>query len=168
MTLDSLKENLESLWDNVAEGWRHLRVRAASALTRFSPGGNTNLPQGADVDDDQYRPGHAWAMVGGDVYEDSDRLVVRLELPGMSKEDINIEVTDDALVLSGEKRFERESSEGRWRVVQCAYGSFRRVVPLPTPVKSDAACASYKNGVLRVDLPKLSPGKPKGTVIRVD
>ena len=107
-------------------------------------------------------------MLGGDLFEDKDRLVVRLETPGMSKEDINIEIHDDALVISGEKRFERENSQGRWRVMQCAYGSFRRVVPLPTAVKTDEARASYKNGILRVELPKATPGKPRGVTIKVE
>ena len=80
----------------------------------------------------------------------------------------DIEVNENALVISGEKRFEGESSQGRWRVMQCAYGSFRRVVPLPEAVNADAAIASYKNGVLRVELPKTKPGKPKGITIKVE
>lgn len=167
MKLENVKENFSSFWDNIAEGWRHLWESAGSALTSFKPGANTNLPAAADVDDDLYLPGRGWAMLGGDLFEDKDRLVVRLETPGMSKEDINIEIHDDALVISGEKRFERENSQGRWRVMQCAYGSFRRVVPLPTAVKTDEARASYKNGVLRVELPKAMPGKPKGVTIKV-
>ncbi len=167
MKLDDLKESFGSLWENIAEGWRHLSSSAASALTSFKPGEKTNLPAAADVDDDFFLPGRGWAMLNGEVFEDENRLVVRLEVPGMSKEDIGIEVRDDALVMSGEKRFERESSQGRWRVMQCAYGSFRRVVPLPVPVKADKARASYRNGVLRVELPKAEPGKPRKVTIKV-
>jgi HSP20 family protein len=101
------------------------------------------------------------------VFEDDKRLVVRLEAPGMAKSDFDIQVQDGALVVRGEKRFERESTEGRWRVLQCAYGSFLRTVPLPTPVKGDQARASYRNGVLRVELPKLEPGPPQVTKISV-
>lgn len=168
MKLESLKENFGSLWDNLAEGWRHLRSSAAGALTVFKPGEKTNLPNSADVDDDFFLPSQGWAMLNGEVFEDENRLVVRLEVPGMSKEDIDIEVRDDALIMSGEKRFENESSQGRWRVMQCAYGSFRRVVPLPTPVKVDETHAFYKNGVLRVDLPKATPGKPRQVTIKVN
>jgi len=107
-------------------------------------------------------------MLGGDVFEDDDRLVVRLEVPGLEKEDLNIEIQDDALVVSGEKRFEHQATEGRWRVVQCAYGNFRRVVPLPVAVKADEARARYKNGVLRVELPKVVTGKRKPTPISVE
>ena len=106
-------------------------------------------------------------MSGGDVFEDEQRLVVRLEVPGMDKDDIHIDVVNDALIISGEKRFERESQEGRWRTMQCAYGSFRRAVPLPVAVKAEGAVASYKNGVLRVEIPKAEPGKPKVISIKV-
>lgn len=167
MKLDSLKESVGNLWDNMAEGWRHLTQSAAGALTRFKAGDKTDLPAVQDVDDAFYLPGSGWSMLGGNVFEDDKRLVVQVEVPGMEKEDINIEVRDDAMVISGEKRFERENTEGRWRVMQCAYGSFYRVVPLPVPVLADKSRATYKNGVLRVELPKTAPGKPKRLAIKV-
>lgn len=166
MKLDALKENLGSLWENMAEGWRHLRQSAAGALTRFNPGEKTNMPAPAEVDDGAYLPTMGWSMLGGDLFEDDERLVIRLEVPGMDKENLDIQIHDDSLVVTGEKRFERETSEGRWRVMQRAYGSFRRAVPLRVPVKAEQAQASYKDGVLRVELPKLKPGAPK--VVSID
>ena len=168
MKLESLRESVGSLLDNLADGWRHLTQSAAGALTRFRAGEKTELPESESVDDVSYLPPRGWAMLGGDVFEDETRLVVRLEVPGMEKQDMEIEVRDDALVVSGEKRFERESTEGRWRVMQCAYGSFQRVVPLPVRVLADQARASYTNGVLRVELPKATPGKPRPVTIPVD
>lgn len=168
MKLESLKESVGSLWDNVADGWRQMIQSAAGALTRFRAGDKTNLPARTEVDDTSWLPSTTWSMLGGDVFEDDRRLVVRLEVPGMEKEDLDIQVLDDALVVSGEKRFAREDSEGRWRVMQCAYGSFRRVVPLPVAVKAEEARASYRNGVLRVELPKVEPGSPRSISIRVD
>jgi HSP20 family protein len=94
--------------------------------------------------------------------------VVRLEVPGMDKNDLDIGVQDGALVVHGEKRFEQENTEGRYRVLQCAYGSFRRVVPLPVAVLADRAQATYRNGVLRVELPKAEHEMPRKTAIRVD
>lgn len=168
MKLDALKENVGSFFDNLAEGWRHLAQSAAGALTRFKAGEDTDMPAQSEIDDTSYLPARGWAMLGGEVFEDDSRLVVRVEVPGMDKADINVEVRDDALVVSGEKRFERESTEGRWRVMQCAYGSFRRVVPLPQPVLAEQAKATYKSGVLRVELPKARPGKPEARVIEVE
>lgn len=168
MKFDSLKEGVESFWDNLSEGWRHLTQSAAGALTRFKAGDNTELPAQTEVDDVSWLPSRAWAMLGGEVFEDAERLVVRLEVPGMEKQDMVIEVRGDALLVSGEKRFAQESTEGRWRVMQCAYGSFQRVVPLPEPVLADQARATYGNGVLRVELPKATPGRSSAKTIKVD
>ncbi|MFN7087521.1 MAG: Hsp20/alpha crystallin family protein [Burkholderiales bacterium] len=167
MKLDNLKESFGTLWGSVADGWRHLWQSAAGALTRFKPGEKTDLPAPAEVDDASYLPGRSWAMLGGDVFEDDKRLVVRLEIPGVQKENINIELLDDSLVVSGEKRFEREETQGRWRVMQCAYGSFRRVVPLPARVKAESARARYRNGVLRVEMLKATPSRPRAVTIKV-
>lgn len=168
MRLESLKERVDSLWDNLAEGWRHLGRSATGALTRFRAGEKTALPAQTEVDDATWLPTRGWAMLGGDVFEDGQRLVVRLEVPGMDKQDIDIQILDDVLLVSGEKRFEHERTVGRWRVMQCAYGNFRREVPLPVPVVADKACATYRNGVLRVELLKATPGKPKSITIRVN
>ena len=166
--LEGIKEGLNSLWGSVADGWQRMRQSAAGALTRFKPGEHADVPAKRQVDDDFYLPTHSWSMLGGDVFEDERRLVVRLEVPGMDKDEFDIEVLDDALVVSGEKRFERESSQGRYRMLQCAYGSFRRVVPLPVPVLADASKASYKAGVLKIELTKAKQGRPKVQTIKVN
>lgn len=168
MKLEQLKEGMHTLFANLAEGGRHLLESAAGALTRFKPGEKTQLPAPSEVDDASWLPSLGWAMLGGDVYEDDNQLVVRLEVPGMEKEDLDIQVSPDALIVSGEKRFQQEGTQGRWRVMQCAYGSFRRVVPLPVAVKAEAAHASYHNGVLKVKLPKLEPGRPGAVRIAID
>ena len=160
MNMESIKHGVESLWENLAEGWRHLTQSAADALTRFKAGEKTDLPAQAEVDDVSYLPTRGWAMLGGNMFEDDRRLVVQLELPGMDKRDMNVEVRDEVLTVSGEKHFERESTTGRYRMLQCAYGSFRRVVPLPVAVLADASKASYKDGVLRIELTKTEPGMP--------
>lgn len=168
MKLDNLKENVSSLWDSVAEGWRHLWHSARNALTRFRPSEKTQLPKAEEIDDRAFEPSFGWAMVGGEVFEDENRVVVRVELPGIDKNDIDIRVQDHDLVISGEKRFASESTSGCWHRIECAYGSFTRVIPLPAAVKSDEARASYQNGVLRIELPKLSPGLRKSRPIPIE
>lgn len=168
MKLDEIKQGLSSLLDSVTEGWQHLRRSASSALTGFRPGEQTNLPSRSDVDDVFYLPSTGWSMLGGDLFEDEQRLVVRLEIPGLEKNELNVEVQDDALVVQGEKRFEREATEGRYRTVQCAYGNFRRLVPLPVAVLADQAKATYKNGVLRVELPKAQIERPRKSIVKID
>lgn len=167
MKLPDLRQEMSHVWSTVADGWDRLRQSASGALTRFKPAEKSNLPVAGDVDDAAWLPGMAWAMLGGDVFEDERRVVVRLEAPGMSKSDFDLQVLDDRLVVRGEKRFEREDSRGRWHVLECAYGSFERVVPLPGPVLADQASARYRDGVLRVELPKATPGKPPVRQIQV-
>ncbi|QGU31643.1 Hsp20/alpha crystallin family protein [Thermochromatium tepidum] len=167
MKLGQLKQDVFGFLGQVAEGWRHLVQSASGALTRFRPSEHTQLPDKTEVDDASWLPSRGWAMLGGDLFEDEHKLVVRLEIPGLDKTDLNVEIGADTLVVSGEKRFEQEGTKGRWRVMQCAYGSFRRVVPLPLSVKPDEARATYKNGVLRVELPKAEPSQPKSVRIEV-
>jgi HSP20 family protein len=150
--LSGFRHGLEEAWQSVAEGWRHLRDRAAGALTRFRP---TSKPADTPPPPGELQlPASGWALLAGDVFEDDEQIVVRLEVPGMEKEDFDIEVRDDVLVVRGEKRYEREATEGRYRVRQCAYGSFHRSIPLPVPVVGEKTTASYRNGVLRIALPK--------------
>jgi len=160
MKLDDLRQGVGTWWDTVADGWERLRRSTADTLTRFRPGEKTALPAAADIDDRDYIAGSAWALLGGDVFEDERRVVVRLEAPGLEKSDFDLQVMGDTLVVRGEKRFERESSQGRWRVVQCAYGSFQRAIALPAAVKGEEARATYRNGVLRVELPKQREQRP--------
>jgi HSP20 family protein len=168
MKLQELRQGMGHMWSSVADGWERLRQSAAGALTRYKPGEKSNLPAAADVDDAAWLPGMGWAMLGGDVFEDDRRVVVRLEAPGMGRSDFDLQVLGDQLVVRGEKRFERENSDGRWHMLQCAYGSFQRAVPLPGPVVADEARASYRDGVLRVELPKARPGRLPARRIRVN
>lgn len=168
MALDNLKDQFGNFWNSLSEGWRHLWESAASALTRFVPGEKTNLPAEDRVDDDHFLRSRGWAMLSGELFEDDARLIVRLELPGMDKQDIDVEVRDGRLLVTGEKRFERESTEGRWRMMQCAYGSFRRSIELPCPVRGEEAHAAYKNGVLRIELPKQAVEPSRGHRVAIE
>jgi len=68
-----------------------------------------------------------------------------------------LQIVDDYLLVRGEKQMSRESSEGGYHISECAYGRFERAIPIPGEVDSDNVNASYKNGVLRVELPKSTP-----------
>lgn len=156
--LEELKQGLEEAWESVTEGWQRLRQQAAGALTRFKSAEHENLPDAGGADQSQ-RPGSQrlgrWAVLAGDVSEDANRVVVRLEVPGLNREDLRIEVRDDVLTVGGEKRFERELNEGHYRLLQCAYGTFTRQVQLPARIKAGGeAKATYRDGVLRVELEK--------------
>jgi len=88
------------------------------------------------------------------VEETGKEIVVRVEMPGMEKEDCRIAIEGNMLYLSGEKRFQRDDVGSTYHVMERAYGSFQRAIPLPRNVDTDKADASYKNGVLTIRMPK--------------
>jgi HSP20 family protein len=87
-----------------------------------------------------------------DIFERNGKLVVRADLPGMTKDDITVEVTDDAVVMDGERRYEHEENEKGIYRSERSYGRFHREIPLPEGVKTENATATFKNGVLEVTL----------------
>lgn len=160
---EQLKHGADHAWESLADGWRELIARASGALTRFRPGAT---PDRTDASDDDLPPPGGWSFMAADVFDDDEKLVVRIEAPGMRREDFNVELRGDVLNVWGEKRFERESTRGQYRVVQCAYGKFQRELPLPVSVKADKTRASYRDGVLRIELPKVESAKPRRVAIR--
>ena len=96
-----------------------------------------------------------WGLLVADVMEGDDEVVVKLEVPGMRAQDLDIQVVDDMLVVRGEKYAEQEDSHGRYHILECAYGGFERAIALPAQVDEAGARAKYTHGVLRVVLPKV-------------
>ena len=96
-----------------------------------------------------------------DVYDEKDSLLVKVELPGMKKEDIQINLQNGVLTVSGERKHEFEKKEGETFRSERYFGKFQRSVTLPTQVASDGIKASYKDGVLAIRLPKAEEAKPR-------
>ncbi len=100
-----------------------------------------------------------------DIEENDDSIVVRVELPGMNKEDIKVSLSGDTLTISGERKQESERKGKTYYRVERAYGKFQRTVTLPAEVEGDKAKASYKAGVLELVLPKSEKSKAKEITI---
>lgn len=96
-----------------------------------------------------------------DIFDTADAIVLRAELPGLTPEDIDIEIDDNVLTLKGERRFQEQVDEGRYYRLERAYGHFQRSVTLPQGVKADEISASFDNGVLSVRVPKADEVKPR-------
>lgn len=96
-----------------------------------------------------------------DIFDAADAIVLKAELPGLSADDIDIEVDDNVLTLRGERRFEETVEEGRYYRLERSYGSFQRSVTLPQGVKADQITAEFDNGVLTVRVPKADEVKPR-------
>jgi len=103
-----------------------------------------------------------------DVSETKNDLVVKAELPGIDPKDIDISLSDGHLTIRGEKRQEKEEKEEDYHFIERSYGSFTRSIQLPKQVKHDKINASYKNGILKVVLPKSEEAKTKEIKIRVE
>src|SRR5580658_6304396 len=95
-----------------------------------------------------------------DVYEEKDNFIVKAELPGMKKEDINVSLQDGDLIISGERKNETKSEGTEFYRAERYFGKFQRVVSLPAAVATSKVKAEYKDGVLTVTLPKAEEAKP--------
>jgi HSP20 family protein len=96
-----------------------------------------------------------------DLYEDKDKFVVKAELPGMKKEDIDLSLHDGSLSISGERKDQTEHRDAEVYRAERFFGRFQRTVTLPAPVAADKITAQYKDGILTVTLPKTEEAKPK-------
>ena len=103
-----------------------------------------------------------------DISENEDGIVVSAEVPGMKKEEISISIQNNVLILKGEKQKEEEKKEHNYHRIERAYGSFQRSFSLPATVDANKVKAAYKDGVLKIELPKKEEAKPKEISINVD
>jgi HSP20 family protein len=103
-----------------------------------------------------------------DLYEEKDEIVVKAELPGMDKNQIEVQISGSELILKGEKSKEEKVEEKNYYRCERSYGAFRRAVALPMDVQADKIKASFKNGILEVRLPKTEKAKAKEIKIKVE
>ena len=162
---EQLKQGADQAWESLSEGWCEISSRASGALTRFLPAPTSDAPERLEEDP---LPFGRWAFMGADVIDKDDKLIVRIEAPGMQREDFNVELHGDVLSVWGKKQFDNEVGGGRYRVIQCAYGSFRRDVSLPSGVKHDQTNATYRDGVLRIELTKSEEARSRRIAVRSD
>jgi HSP20 family protein len=102
-----------------------------------------------------------------DLVETDDHFVLKADLPGLDESDVNIEVEDNVLTVSGERKAEHEDNREGYVRVERAYGSFRRSLTLPEGVDAEAVTASFEKGVLQVSIPKPEQRKPRKVAIQV-
>lgn len=106
----------------------------------------------------------AW-LPAVDVSETDSEMVVRAELPGMTQDDIEVNLQDNVLTLKGEKKQEKKEEKENYHRVERSYGSFSRSFTLPAGVNQDEVKATFKDGVLEIAMPKTEEAKPKKIAI---
>lgn len=117
--------------------------------------------------DEQYGGSREESMTTGafvppvDIYEDEHGIQLKLEVPGINEQDLDIKVENNVLTVSGERKFEKEQKEENFHRIERRYGSFVRSFTLPNTVDTENITAEYTNGVLNVRLAKRAEAKPK-------
>lgn len=102
-----------------------------------------------------------------DVYQTDIDVVVKAEIPGITREDLNVYVDENSIRLSGQSKRDNEYKDEHVYRTERFYGSFSRTIPLPVEIKSDQAKAEYKDGILSITVPKVEPAKSKGKRIDI-
>ena len=103
-----------------------------------------------------------------DIYETESSYVLNAELPGLTKEEINIDINDNTLTLKGEKKFEEKVQKDSYVRVERSYGDFARSFILSDDVNTEGITANYKEGVLELTLPKKEEAKPKEIKVEIN
>lgn len=154
----------------MADRQSEIAARQNQQVTRRPTGGASPfrmLERFADEVDrmfDEFGLGRSWGKSGFaseslswtpriDVSQRNNELVVRADLPGMNKDDVKVDVSDDAITIQGERRREHEEERGGWYRSERSYGNFYRTIPLPDGAMTEQAKATFKDGVLEITLP---------------
>ncbi len=148
LKMNHLTNGLSRTWETLSQGWNHLINNAGNALTQFISSDDKEKADKVPASSPR------WGLMSADVYDDADKVIVKLEVPGLANEDFDINIVDNILTISGEKQFQQEKTEGNYRILECAYGRFSRSIPLEYEVDADAAKASYDRGILKIELHK--------------
>jgi HSP20 family protein len=96
-----------------------------------------------------------------DIFETEGEIIVKAELPGVDRKDIALNLENNVLTLKGERRFEKETKEENYHRIERAYGAFSRAFSIPTTVDEEKIRADYRDGILKIALPKKEQAKPK-------
>ncbi|HEY7163230.1 MAG TPA: Hsp20/alpha crystallin family protein [Candidatus Binatia bacterium] len=119
---------------------------------------------------DRWFRGEPMEMTGPavDLYEEKDEIVVKAELPGIEKDNVEVNLSDHHLTIKGEKKKEEEIKKENYYRSERSYGSFLRSLELPAEVQPDKVKANFKDGILEVRLPKTEEAKAKEIKVKVD
>jgi HSP20 family protein len=97
--------------------------------------------------------GHAMWLPQIEIFERGGQFIVRADLPGLTKEDVKVDITDEALTIQGERKQEQEEEREGWHRSERSYGSFYRSIQLPEGAKAEEAKANFRDGVLEISMP---------------
>lgn len=149
-SFDKLSDTVRESLDSLTDGWQDLWTKARNAITRFTPSNESKQAFG-----------NRWGLLSAELHESKDGVSLEIEAPGLSKDDFTIFVSGQTLVVRGTRQASRERTEGHYHITERAYGRFERAFPLPVEVDEAKTRASYKRGVLTIDLPRSEKAQPR-------
>jgi len=126
---------------------------------------NESFGRSRDIDDEVSQ--YDWSPPV-DIYETTDGIVLKVELPGINKEDVSVEIKDNVLTLKGERLLDPKIKDEHYYRKERMFGKFHRSFSLQDPIKSDLIKASFKDGVLTVEVPRSGKEKPKKISVDID
>jgi HSP20 family protein len=144
----------------VSEGWRELLLRSSGSLTHYVRAAKQLT--GGRTDNDFPR----WALLPGEAWETAQSVIVRIEMPGISNEDIDVKVGRGRLRIRGEKRSAGEHTPRHYHLMERAFGRFERTIPLPCTVDTTRTEVSCQDGVVTVILAKTEEAPPRDGTVR--
>jgi HSP20 family protein len=143
-----LERGLARAWEGLTEGWRELLSRGSGALTRFRRGAATAVERGAGEEFP------SWSLLPGECWETAQSVIVRVEVPGMEKENLDVSIQSGTLYIRGEKHSEGVQKGRQYLLMERAYGRFERAIALPSHIDAKRAEVTYRAGVVTVIVPK--------------
>lgn len=150
-----LERGIARAWETLTEGWRELLSRNSDALTHFA----RSHKRGPGSESSQEFP--RWSLLAAEVWETAQSVIVRVELPGMKREDLKVSLQGNMLRIRGDKRSEGDHQERFYHLMERAYGRFERSIALPHNIDAARAEVSYSDGVVTVIVPKTEALPPR-------
>lgn len=132
----------------LTQGWRELLVRSSRALTEFARSSKSTEAGGVPEDSPQ------WALLAAESWETAKSIIVRIEIPGMRKEDLEVSITQHGLRVRGEKHPPGDAVPKIYSLMERAFGRFERTIALPNNIDASQAEVVYQDGVITVIVPK--------------
>ncbi len=112
--------------------------------------------------------GAGFTMPVADIKETRDSYKITVEIPGVDEDDVKLELADNCLTISGEKKYEKEDKDERYHSIERSYGTFRRVLSLPEDAKEDGIEASFKKGLLKITVPRREEAERREDVKQIE
>jgi len=150
-----LGQGIVRAWDSLTDGWRELLSRSSGALTLFRAQAKNEEEQ------EPHQDFPRWGLLSAETWETAHFVIVRVEIPGMKKEDFDISVQGNTIRIRGEKRSTGEHQGRTYQLMERAYGYFERTISLPQGIDENSAEVSYQDGVITIILRKTEASPPR-------